>query len=58
MKCVPLCSSSKTDEEYLLDEVMYKSRSEALLNVEHNMDALKASSRTISRAKKAAIYLC
>jgi len=40
-KYVPFCSGSKTDEEYSLDEVVYRSRSGALLDVQHDMDALK-----------------
>eukprot|EP00253_Pinus_taeda_P003679 PITA_03679 len=40
---VPFCSGSKTDEEYSLDEVVYRSRSGALLDVQHDMDALKSA---------------
>lgn len=40
-KYVPFYSGSKTDEEYSLDEVVYRSRSGALLDVQHDMDALK-----------------
>lgn len=40
-KYVPFSPGSKTDEEYSLDEVVYRSRSGALLDVHHDMDALK-----------------
>lgn len=40
-KYVPFSPGCKTDEEYSLDEVVYRSRSGALLDVHHDMDALK-----------------
>lgn len=40
-KYVPFCPGTTTDEEYSLDEIVYRSRSGALLDVQHNMEALK-----------------
>ncbi|CAM6087194.1 unnamed protein product [Calypogeia fissa] len=40
-KYVPFTPGVKSTEEYSLDEVIYRSKTGALLNVEHDMDALK-----------------
>uniref|UniRef100_A0A0D6QSB3 threonine synthase n=1 Tax=Araucaria cunninghamii TaxID=56994 RepID=A0A0D6QSB3_ARACU len=40
-KYVPFCPGVATDEEYSLDEIVYRSRSGALLDVQHDMEALK-----------------
>ncbi|CAM6012117.1 unnamed protein product [Sphagnum balticum] len=40
-KYVPFCPGIETDEEYSIDEVVYRSKSGALLDVQHDMAALK-----------------
>lgn len=40
-KYVPFTPGVKSDEEYSLDEVIYRSKTGALLDVQHDMEALK-----------------
>ena len=40
-KYVPFAPGVETDEEYSLDEVIYRSKTGALLDVKHDMEALK-----------------
>lgn len=40
-KYVPFSPGQVTDEEYSLDEVIYRSKTGALLDVQHDMEALK-----------------
>lgn len=40
-KYVPFSPGQETDEEYSLDEVIYRSKTGALLDVQHDMEALR-----------------
>lgn len=40
-KYVPFCPGQETDEEYSLDEVIYRSKTGALLDVQHDIEALR-----------------